>query len=66
MAVSSREQVQGIAPPSMVDGTCEGSKGSDDLEKVYDGITILETTDSDNVGDNNLVHQEDLAVQREK
>ena len=37
----------------MVDSTDQGSKSSDDLENVYDGIKYLETTGSDNVRDDN-------------
>ena len=41
--------------PSMVDDIDEGSKSSDDLENVYDGIQNVETTGSDNVGDDDAV-----------
>ena len=44
-------------PSSMIDDVDKGTKSSDDLEKVYDGNQNLETTDSDNVRDDNSVHR---------
>ena len=42
----------------MVDDMDEGSKNSDDLENVYDGIQKLESTTLDNVeGNHSPVHQ---------
>ena len=44
-------------PPSsmVIDDTDEGSKSSDNLENVYDGIQNVETTGLDNVGDGDAV-----------
>ena len=49
-------------PPSsmmVVDGIDEGSKSSDDLENEYDEIQNLETTGSDNVGDDDALKNQD-------
>ena len=56
----SHEQVQSNALLSMAD-TDEGSKSSNDLEKVYFGTRNLESTSSDNAKDDTIsVHQYDL------
>ena len=48
------EQVQSNTPSTIiVDDNDERRMNSDDLENVYDGITSLESTDSDNVEDDN-------------
>ena len=39
----------------MVNDIDKGSKSSDGLENVYDGIQSLETTGQDNVGSDNSV-----------
>ena len=60
----------GSNTPSMVDDIDEGSKSSDDLESVYDGIQNMETTGSDNVGDDDAVKTQhgpfDLAVHKKR
>ena len=43
----------------MADNFNKGSKSSDDLENVQGGIQNSETTGSDNVGDDNTVHEND-------
>ena len=43
----------------MVDDIEKGSKSSDDLENVFDGIQNVETTDSNNVGDDDEVKDQD-------
>ena len=40
----------------VVNGIGEGSKGSIDLENVYDRTKNVETTDSDYVGDDGAVN----------
>ena len=48
-------------PPSsvVIDDIDKGSKSSDDLENEYDGIQNVETTGSDNVGDDDAVKKQD-------
>ena len=59
--------MQSNAPSSMIDDTDEGSRSSDNLEDVQDGITNLESTGMNNVeGNFNSVHLYELAIQREK
>ena len=45
-------------PPSMVEHIDEGIKSSEGLENVSDGIQSLKTAGSDDVGDDNSVHQD--------
>ena len=59
--------MQSNAPSSMIDDTDEGSRSSDNLEDVQDGITNLESTGMNNVESNfNSVHLYELTIQREK
>ena len=44
--------------PSMVDDIDEGSKSSDDLQNIYDGVQNLESTTLDNIeGNHSPVHE---------
>ena len=53
-----------------VDDIDKGSKSSDDLENVYDGIQNVETTGSNNIGDDDALKKtrwyDDLAVHKKK